>query len=149
MNKEYLLQKYPQHKELIEKSFVEYEKQKLTNDCKCINSKMMAGLLDILGEKPADGNSDVMNMMQIQGANSPRPPCEDCFKEHVAKAIHNLNESLIGDGHPKFRWLAIGNLAEASYEIYGINPELAAEVRTVKRQMIADKNFIPDLMKYL
>lgn len=80
---------------------------------------------------------------------SPRPPCEDCFKEHVATAIINLNESLIGEGYPKFRWLAIANLREASAEILGLNPQLAAEIRNIKLQMIKDKAFIPDLMQYL
>ena len=80
---------------------------------------------------------------------SPRPPCEDCYKEHIAKAIININESLIGGAYPKHRWLAIANLAEASAEILGLNPTLAKEIRDEKIKMVADASYVPDLMKYL
>ena len=154
-----LLDKYPERSLAINEAYDKYE----SASCKpCDKSHSMRDMLISIGEMQSvftrenapEGMRAVIdyNINKAQADESrlsPRPACEDCFKEHIAKAIININESQIGDAYPKHRWLAIGNLAEASAEILGLNKELAGEIREVKKQMMADKNFIPDLMRYL
>lgn len=74
--------------------------------------------------------------------------CEDCFKENMSQAIVHLNRSMTSDT-PKSRWLAIAFLLEAMVEIAKDKPEIAKEIYDIRSQMIQDKTFSPDLMKYL
>ena len=144
-----LIAKYPNKKELIIK------RQNEANISSCSPCQAKRIYQDLYIELNADNweveAKDAFTSSKVLANHtmSPRPPCEDCFKEHIAKAIININESLIGDAYPKHRWLAIGNLAEASAEILGLNKELAKEIRVVKLEMIKNKSYIPDLMKYL
>lgn len=133
--KQELLAKYPDKKELIENTFAEATAEGCST---CKRGQLIHKLLVSLGE-----------IAVPLSASAPRPPCEDCYKEHIGKAIINLNESLIGNGYPAHRWLAVANLAEASAEILGKSADLATEIREIKLKMIADKSYIPELMKYL
>jgi hypothetical protein len=149
--KEELIQKFPDKAQMITDAFSKIGAVGCS-DCnkrgQLMNLYANLGLID---RSLIPGMFDPM-AVKVQGmpsAGSPRPPCEDCFKEHIAKAVINLNESVIGDGHPEFRWLAIGNLAEASAEILGLNKDLASEIRQIKLRMVREKDFIPDLMTYL
>jgi hypothetical protein len=160
-----LIIKYPDKEELIKT-----EISKATSDgCGgCKSGRIMKELFNKLGEPIPPPPPQQMQMMQqrmnpygqnsmnqpispevmaMQSADAPRPPCEECFKEHIAKAVVLLTEASLG--YPEHRWLAIANVAEASAEILGINKELAVEVRGIKLRMIQDSTFIPDLMKYL
>jgi hypothetical protein len=165
--KQRLSEKYSDKLELINAKFTEI----LSDGCSgCKSRRILADLFNQLGEpipQPSPQQVEAMQRMQrplsqnsmnqsispeviaMQSMDAPRPPCEECFKEHIASAIHFLNESIIGNGYPEHRWLAIADLRHASAEILGINPVLAEEVRNVKLRMIQDKTFVPDLMKYL
>ena len=146
-----LCEKHPGKAELINRRIDEV----MSDGCSgCKSRRLMVDLLNTLGEPipqaPQMNRSMNMavppNVMAMQ-SGSPRPPCEDCFKEHVGKAVVLLTESKLG--YPEHRWLAIANLGEASAEILGISEELANEVRGIKIRMVQDPSFMPDLMKYL
>lgn len=140
------LEKFPKASEKINKVFDKLEDMECPE---CQKKGLFTKLQLDFGILTEEQIKAELSRRVFTSVNSPRESCEDCYKEHIAKAIHNLTESLIGEAYPKHRWLAIGNLGEASAEILGINSSLASEIRDIKKQMIKDKTFIPDLMKYL
>lgn len=143
-----LIAKYPDKADRIKEVFG----RAFGDGCNgCKSRRLLIDLFGELGENITQQQNSMNqqvppNVMAMQ-SEAPRPPCEECFKEHIAKAVVLLTEA--GLGYPEHRWLAIANLAEASAEIMGINIVLANEVRGVKLRMIQDKTFIPNLMKYL
>jgi len=76
--------------------------------------------------------------------NGPRPSCVDCARKHVAQAIVLLGEAQLG--YPDHKWLAVGHLAEASEEMLGDYPEIAADIRTARLLVMEEDVSTPDLM---
>jgi hypothetical protein len=75
-----------------------------------------------------------------------RQPCANCCRKHLGQAVVLLGESLMG--YPQHRWLAVGHLAEASEEIFGLYPEIAISIREERLQTINDSRYVPQLMHY-
>jgi len=78
---------------------------------------------------------------------SPRPACADCARKHISQAIILIQESQ--QGYPAHRWLAVGHLAEAADESLGEWPQIAAELREERLELMSDPMYVPNLMKYL
>lgn len=64
-----------------------------------------------------------------------RPSCRDCARKHLAQAVILMSESR--QGYPGHYWLALGHLAEAGDELAADHPDLAAEVRRVRKSIEA------------
>ena len=75
---------------------------------------------------------------------SPRPPCLDCVRKHLAQAIVLLQESV--QGYPDHRWLAVGHLAEAEAESQGASEEMADLLRDIRKRMEEEPEWIPSLL---
>ena len=80
----------------------------------------------------------------ITGA--PRPSCIECCMKHVGTAIVLLEET--NNGYPAHRWLAAGELNEASNEMMKDHPEIANEIREVRLKVTNDLE-IPSVMELL
>ena len=83
-------------------------------------------------------------MPPSDSGNGPRPSCLDCARKHIAQAIILLGEARLG--YPDHKWLAVGHLAEASEELLGDYPVLAADIRTA-RLLVMEDGAVPDLME--
>lgn len=79
--------------------------------------------------------------------NAPRKPCPACSRKHLGQAIVLLQESL--QGYPEHRWLAVGHIAEAEAEIFGVYSDIAHRLREVRNQMMNDPDDVPDLMVFI
>jgi len=79
-------------------------------------------------------------------AGGARPPCADCFRKHLGKAIVQLEEAELG--YPHHFWLAMANLSEAEAEVLAAWPHLAVMVREVRIQMTEDRTYKPDLTQF-
>lgn len=60
-----------------------------------------------------------------------RSTCMHCVLKHLSQAIILIHESEMG--YPEHKWLAIGHLAEASDEALSERPELAREIRAIRK----------------
>ena len=65
-----------------------------------------------------------------------RESCLDCTRKHIAQALILLTESKLG--HPEYKWLAIGHLAEAEAESVQMFPEFANNIRNIRLDIIDD-----------
>jgi hypothetical protein len=65
-----------------------------------------------------------------------RESCIDCVRKHIAQALILLTESKLG--HPEYKWLAVGHLAEAEAESVLEFEGFANKVRTVRLSIIED-----------
>jgi hypothetical protein len=75
-----------------------------------------------------------------------RESCIDCVRKHIAQALILLTESKLG--HPEYKWLAVGHLAEAEAESVLEFEGFANKVRTVRLSIIEDDYEI-DLLKLI
>lgn len=64
-----------------------------------------------------------------------REVCRECVLKHIAQAIVLVDEAI--NGYPEHRYLAIGHLAEAESECIAGYPELANEIRLVRKVIYA------------
>ncbi len=60
-----------------------------------------------------------------------RPACIFCARKHLAQAAVLLGEA--ANGYPQHVWLAIGHMAEASDELVSAFPEMAREIRALRK----------------
>jgi len=65
-----------------------------------------------------------------------RESCLDCVRKHIAQAIILLTESKLG--HPEYKWLVVGHLAEAEEESIQKFVEFAHKIRNVRLDIIED-----------
>jgi len=65
-----------------------------------------------------------------------RESCLDCVRKHLAQALILLTESKLG--HPEYKWLAIGHLAEAEAESVKQYPDYANLIREERLKVIVD-----------
>ena len=72
-----------------------------------------------------------------------RESCLDCTLKHLAQAIILLTESKLG--HPEYKWLVIGNLAEAEAESAKDYLEITKRIRDIRHKITEDNDNI-DLM---
>lgn len=87
--------------------------------------------------KQVESQSTLSNIST--GFNSPpRPPCVDCCLKHLGKAVAQLEETR--NGYPHHRWLAVGNIDEATAEIFGLDESIAKELREIRHLLIKDSD---------
>ena len=79
--------------------------------------------------------------------SAPRESCVNCSLKHLASSITLLQESK--QGLPAHRWLAIGELNEASNEMLRDYPEIAEEIKNVRVELTSDSTKIPLVMNLL
>lgn len=76
-----------------------------------------------------------------------RPSCLNCCRKHLAQASVLATESRLG--YPLHRWLAVGHLAEAEDEILERSPEIAKQIRIVRRMWMDDNSFAIDFLQLI
>jgi hypothetical protein len=76
-------------------------------------------------------------------ASSPRKPCPNCTRKHLAQAVVLLQEAK--QGYPNHLWLAVGHMAEAEAEIEGMFQDVACAIRAARKVAEAGGE-VPDLM---
>ena len=76
-----------------------------------------------------------------------RPSCLDCARKHLAKALININESLLG--YPAHRWLAIGNMSEAEDELVIRYKQQALMIREHRKAYEQDPNYIIPILEII
>ena len=72
-----------------------------------------------------------------------RESCLDCVRKHIAQALILLTESKLG--HPEYKWLAVGHLAEAEAESVQMFIEFANQIRS-ERLKIIENDYTIDLI---
>lgn len=65
-----------------------------------------------------------------------RESCLVCVRKHIAQALILLTESKLG--HPEYKWLAVGHLAEAEAESIQKFSEFANKIRAVRLSIMED-----------
>jgi len=80
-------------------------------------------------------------------ADSPRKACPDCVRKHLAQAIVLFQEAM--QGYPEHRWLAMGHMAEAEAEIEGMFPDIADEIRGLRKKCEEMPGFYPGLIRVI
>ena len=74
--------------------------------------------------------------MECKESKTMRESCLDCVRKHIAQALILLTESKLG--HPEYKWLAVGHLAEAEAESEQKFIKFANKIRTVRLSIIED-----------
>lgn len=60
-----------------------------------------------------------------------RKSCKECVIKHMGQAIVLIGE--VDRNHPEHMIIAIGHLAEAEEEVIATSPEIAEELRNLRR----------------
>lgn len=76
-----------------------------------------------------------------------RSSCLNCARKHLAKALININESLLG--YPTHRWLAIGHMSEAEDELLARYREKASLIREHRKAYEEDPNYIIPILEII
>ena len=106
---------------------------------------LLTGEADPLNGRPAPAPGAPQRPTIAEGLyGSPRPACLNCSRKHLATAIAQLTESM--QGYPAHRWLAVGEMNEASAEILGKSRKLADEIRAERLAVMENSAYMPNLL---
>lgn len=73
-----------------------------------------------------------------------RPTCLNCARKHLAKALINMNEALLG--YPTFHWLAIGHMSEAEDELLARYASEAIKIRDHRKNYEEDHTYVVPIL---
>jgi len=158
-NKETIIKVYPELESSINKVYTEINSAECTSCAR--NAKTQQVIRDILSLDNSDRDLTELNKIlgknfveklkiskpelnrqplpstrrspiisEMQKNNAVRPPCVNCCIKHLGTAISQLGEAR--NGYPSHRGLAVGELNEAAAEIFGLDENVAKQIREIR-----------------